>query len=102
MRSPGGRDFGGEGVYREVIEPERIVFSDAFADEECNLVEPAHYEMSSDWPTGTLVTVTFAEHKGKTELTLQQSVLQSLAERSRAQQGWTEVMDRLAEELAKA
>ncbi len=80
----------------------RIVFTDAFADEEGNVVEPAHYGMSSDWPTETLVTVTFVEHEGKTKLTLQQSVLQSVAERSGAQQGWTETMDRLAEELAKA
>ncbi len=26
MRSPEGRDFWGKGVYREVVEPERIVY----------------------------------------------------------------------------
>ncbi len=102
MRSPEGRDFWGKGVYREVIEPERIAYTDSFSDEEGKLVEPAHYGMSSGWPTETLVTVTFAEHEGKTKLILQQSLLQSVAERSGAQQGWTEMMVRLAEELAKA
>jgi len=100
MRSPEGRDYWCKGVYREVVEPERIVCTDFFSDEESNLVQPAHYGMSPDWPTETLVTVTFAEHAGKTKLTLQQSVLESVAERSGAQQGWTESLDRLGEYVA--
>ncbi len=48
------------------------------------------------------MTVTFAEHEGKTKLTLEHSILESVEERDGTQQGWTEVMDRLAEELAKA
>jgi uncharacterized protein YndB with AHSA1/START domain len=102
MRSPEGRDFWNKGVFREVVEPERIVSTDTFSDEEGNLVQPAHYGMSPDWPSETLVTVTFAEHEGKTKLTLQQTVLESVAERNGAQQGWTETLDRLAEYLAKA
>jgi hypothetical protein len=36
--------------------------------EEGNLVQPAYYGMSPDFPSETLVTVTFAEHEGKTKL----------------------------------
>ncbi|MGH8064289.1 MAG: SRPBCC domain-containing protein [Candidatus Entotheonellia bacterium] len=102
MRSPEGRDFWNKGVFREVVEPERIVSTDPFSDEEGNLVQPAHYGMSPDWPSETLLTVTFAEHDGKTKLTSQQTVIASVAERNGAQQGWTETLDRLAEYLAKA
>ncbi len=37
-RSPDGRDFWSTGVYREILEPERIVCTDSFADEEGNVV----------------------------------------------------------------
>jgi uncharacterized protein YndB with AHSA1/START domain len=102
MRSPEGRDFWNKGVFREVVEPERLVSTDSFSDEEGNLLQPAHYGMSPEWPSETLLTVTLAEHEGKTKLTLQQTVLESVAERNGAQQGWTETLDRLAEYLAKA
>ncbi len=101
MRSPEGRDFWGRGVYVEVVQPERIVYIDSFADEEGNPVEPTRYGMSPAHPRETLVTVTFTEHEGKTMVTLQHAIPASVPERSGAQQGWTEMLDRLAKELAK-
>jgi uncharacterized protein YndB with AHSA1/START domain len=56
--------------------------------------------MSSSHPAETLVTVTFAEHEGKTKLTLRPSIPDSVEEREGIQQGWTEMLDRLAEVLA--
>jgi uncharacterized protein YndB with AHSA1/START domain len=58
--------------------------------------------MSSGHPAETLVTVTVAKHEGKTKLTLRHSILESVEERGGTQQGWTEMFDHLAEELAKA
>jgi uncharacterized protein YndB with AHSA1/START domain len=101
MRSPEGRDYWGRWVYREVVPPERIVFTDTFADEEGNPAEPARYGMP-DWPFETLVTVTLAEDQGKTKLTLHHAVALSLAESTGAMQGWNEALDRLAAELARA
>ena len=101
MRSPEGRDYWGRWVYREIAPPERIVFTDSFANEDGNAVEPARYGMP-DWPFETLVTVTFAEDQGKTKLTLHHAVALSLAENTGAMQGWSEAIDRLAAELAKA
>jgi hypothetical protein len=57
-----------------------------------------------------LVTVTFAEDEGKTKLTLQHAVTFTAASerdafevgRDASQQGWTESLDRLAGDLAKA
>jgi uncharacterized protein YndB with AHSA1/START domain len=101
MRSPEGQDIWCTGVYREVVEPSLLVSTDFFSDEEGSLVQPSHYGMSPE-PSETLVTVTFAEHDGKTKLTLQQGVLKSVTERHGAQQGWTETLDRLADYLAQA
>jgi uncharacterized protein YndB with AHSA1/START domain len=100
MRSPEGEDYWGIGVYREIVAPERIVYTDAFADEEGNPVPPEHYGMSSSHPQETLVTVTFAEHEGRTKVTVAQSILESVVEREGTKQGWLEMLDRLAEELA--
>jgi uncharacterized protein YndB with AHSA1/START domain len=103
MRSPEGRDYCGKEVYREIVEPERIVFTDFFVDEEGNPVPATHYGMSPDWPQETLVTVTFAEHKGKTKLTLQHALGSVPAsERDMCQQGWSESLDKLAGDLANA
>jgi uncharacterized protein YndB with AHSA1/START domain len=102
MRSPEGQDIWGIGVYREVVEPERIVYTDTFADAEGNPVTPAHYGMSASHPQETLVTVTFTEHEGRTTLTLRHSIPQSVEERKGTEQGWTDMLDRLAEELAEA
>jgi uncharacterized protein YndB with AHSA1/START domain len=103
MRSPEGRDYCGKGVYREIKEPERIIYTDFFVDEKGNPVPASHYGISPDWPQETLVTVTFAEHDGKTRLTLQHSVgAVPDSERDMCQQGWSEMLDKLAGHLAEA
>jgi uncharacterized protein YndB with AHSA1/START domain len=103
MRSPEGKDYCGKGVYREIVEPERIIYTDFFVDDKGNLVPPSHYGISPDWPQETLVTVTFAEHDGKTRLTLQHSVGSvPNSERDMCQQGWSEMLDKLAGHLAEA
>jgi uncharacterized protein YndB with AHSA1/START domain len=75
MHAPEGRDFWSQGIYREIVEPERIVCTDSFADEQGNLVSPEYYGMSSEWPAEALITVAFTEHAGKTRLILQHSPL---------------------------
>jgi uncharacterized protein YndB with AHSA1/START domain len=103
MRSSEGRDFWSKGVYREIVEPERIVCTDFFSDAAGNLVPPTHYGMSPDWPQEALVTVTFAEHEGKTKFTLHHAVGSAPAsERDQCRAGWTESLDRLTGYLAKA
>jgi uncharacterized protein YndB with AHSA1/START domain len=103
MRTPEGLDFCGKSVYREIVEPERIIFTDSFADEKGNTVPATYYGMSPDWPQEALVTVTFAEHEGKTKIMLQHAVgLVPASERDMCQQGWSESLDKLAGDLAKA
>ncbi len=97
VRLPEGRDIWGIGIYREIVRPERIVYTDSFADANGNPVPPAHYGMSPGYPAETLVTVTFAEQGGKTLLTLRHSLPGAFPERDGMQQGWTQMLDRLAE-----
>jgi uncharacterized protein YndB with AHSA1/START domain len=103
MRSPEGRDYCGKTVYSEIVRPERIVYTDSFADEEGNVVPATYYGMSADFPLEMLVTVTFEESGGKTKLTLQHALGSTPAsERDLCQQGWSEMLDKLAGDLAKA
>jgi len=117
MRSPDGKDYWSQGVYREIVKPERIVCTDTFADEKGNPVSPRQYGMSADekgnpvsprqygmspdWPDEALITVTFTEHAGKTRLTLQHSPLNPGPDRDMCQQGWNESLDKLEGSLAK-
>lgn len=102
MRSPEGKDYWGKGVYREIVEPKRIVCTDCFADEEGNTVSPQAYGMSPDWPEEALITVTFDEHGGKTLFTLHHAPLKPGPERDMCHQGWSESLDKLDDYLAKA
>ena len=103
MRMPDGRDIWGIGVYREIVAPERIVYADSFADSRGNPVLPASYGMSESHPASLVVTVTFAELGGGwTRLVLRHSMEADIPERGGAEQGWGEMLDRLAELLAEA
>lgn len=101
MRSPEGQNFWGRGVYREIVEPERLVYIDTFADEKGNPVPASHYGMGDDWPTELLVTVTFEEHEGKTKLTLQHAGIPVGTEGDMAESGWNETLNKLAEYVTK-
>jgi uncharacterized protein YndB with AHSA1/START domain len=99
MRSPEGQEFWSTGVYREIVEPARIVYTHSFADEKGNPVPASHYEMPGDWPAETLATVMFEEHQGKTRLTLRHVGIPSGVMSEMAEAGWNESFDKLAESL---
>jgi uncharacterized protein YndB with AHSA1/START domain len=102
MRSPEGQDIWCKGVYREVVEPDRIVSTDSFSDKDGNVVKPSQYGMSLDWPVEALITVTFAEQAGKTAFTLRHAVgAAPAADREGCRAGWSESLDRLAGYLAQ-
>jgi uncharacterized protein YndB with AHSA1/START domain len=90
MRSPQGREDRQRGIFREIVPPERLVFTYAFEDAAGN---PGHE---------TLVTVTFTEHEGKTKLTVNQAVFETVAVRDDHVRGWGEALDNLAKHLATA
>ncbi len=94
MRGPDGVLYPMKGVFHEIVEPARLVVTtSALEDEEGN----PQLEV--------LTTVTFAEHNGKTKLTLQAVVVTAAPAAAGAlagmEQGWRQSLDRLAEYLAK-
>jgi uncharacterized protein YndB with AHSA1/START domain len=93
MRGPDGTIYPMTGVYHEVVKPQRLVFTASALD-----------------ATGTplfeqLTTVTFAEHGGKTKLTVHASFSKVRPEAAPhlagAETGWNLSLDRLAEEAAR-
>ncbi|HEX6536838.1 MAG TPA: SRPBCC domain-containing protein [Gemmatimonadaceae bacterium] len=85
LRSPDGVDHPQHGVYREVVPPERLVFTFIWDDAPEN-------EM--------LVTITFAERGRKTEMTFRQTGFPSVESRNGHEGGWNEAFDRLSELLS--
>jgi uncharacterized protein YndB with AHSA1/START domain len=85
MRSPDGADLWKRGIYRDIVEPERIVFTFAWEDAAGN---PGHE---------LLTTVTFVEHGSGTKLTLHQAVFQTVEARESHRAGWTSCLERFAE-----
>jgi uncharacterized protein YndB with AHSA1/START domain len=84
IRAPEGTDHWMQGVYREIVEPERLVFTFAWEDAD------------GQPKLQTLVTVTFAEQAGKTQMTFHQATFESVESRDSHQTGWSECFDRLA------
>lgn len=83
------------GVYREVVRPERIVYTLATADEEGNEIEPVKAGHDPRWPQQTVVRITFEAVSGGTRLTLEQSVSEALAKHTGAHPSWLQMLDRL-------
>ncbi|MHB1134587.1 MAG: SRPBCC family protein [Chloroflexota bacterium] len=96
MRSPEGQDMWSTGVYREIRAPERLVYTDSFADEKGNVVPASHYGMEEEWPLELLVTLTFEEQGGKTKVTFKQAGVPA-GDADLSEAGWKESMARLAE-----
>ena len=67
MRQPGGETMWGKWVYREIVKPERLVFVSSFSDEKGGL---ARHPGAPEWPIEILATITFAEQRGKTIVTV--------------------------------
>jgi uncharacterized protein YndB with AHSA1/START domain len=90
MHSTETGELKNRGVVRKAVEPERLVFTFAW-----------------DEPDGTpgremLITITFAERDGKTEMTFTQGVFESVEDRDGHIEGWNESFDKLTEFLVNA
>jgi uncharacterized protein YndB with AHSA1/START domain len=83
------------GVYKEIVENAKIVFTLINADENGKPINPTDIGMSPDWPGETLVTVTLTEEDGKTKLQLRQTVSQAVAQKTGAYPSWLQMLNRM-------
>jgi uncharacterized protein YndB with AHSA1/START domain len=84
---PGRREIHWKGEFREVVEPERLVFT--VSDQPGDAYE--------------LITVVLTDlEDGRTEMLFQQRGCMSAEQYERAGQGWSSFFDRIAEHLADA
>lgn len=89
IRSAEGKDYWFRGVYREVVEARRLVFTFA-------------WEENGERGQENLVTITFTEENGKTRMTFRQAPFQSVEERDGHEGGWSEAFDKLGVYVAAA
>jgi len=85
FRGPDGTDYPFEGVYQEIVEPSRIVWSGVI-----------HGGVE------VVTTATFEEHDGKTTLTVHQTFSHETDATRGAPIGWGQSLDKLGELLASA
>ena len=90
FRSPEGQDSWAEGIYREIVEPERLVFSFAWQED----------DGTSGPEMETVVTLT--DLGDKTRLVFRQGVYATAEIRDSHESGWRECLDRLEAFLAVA
>ncbi len=92
MRGPDGAVYPMKGVFREIVPPERLVFATTAMEDEAG--KPG---------LEVLNTVTFAEHRGQTRLTLHARVVKiapaAAATLAGMEAGWTQSLDRLEDRL---
>jgi len=92
MRAPDGSEYPCKGIYREIVAPERLVFSNMAEDGEGNPVLDG------------FTTVTFEDEGGKTKLTLRTRatalVPEAVSRLGGMDVGWSLSLDRLAARVA--
>lgn len=88
IRSPEARDYWFSGIFREIVEPERLAFSFA-------------WERGKRAGVETVVTVEFAAKGGGTVMSMRQTPFRSIEERDASYGGWCEEFDKLEVYMTK-
>jgi uncharacterized protein YndB with AHSA1/START domain len=93
MRAPDGVEYECGGIYREVVPPERLVFSNNAFDHEGKVLLEG------------VTSVTFAAQGGKTKLTLETRMIGKVSYAAQMlagmEAGWNQSLDRLTDLVAK-
>jgi len=70
MKGPDGKEIWSTGTYKEISPREKIVYTNSFADSTGKIVPASVYKMPGEWALELIVTLTFEEMDGKTNMTL--------------------------------
>jgi uncharacterized protein YndB with AHSA1/START domain len=85
------------GEYREVVENERLVYTESMADEHGNLVSPSEMGMPEGHPMTTEIRVELEDIGGRTKMVMTHA---GVPKDSPGAAGWTMAFDKLAAQLA--
>ncbi len=81
------------GEYREVVEPQRLVYTESMCDEHANILSPADMGMPEGHPTTTEIIVELEDLGGRTKMVMTHV---GIPEGSPGAAGWTMAFDKLA------
>ncbi len=98
MRGPDGKEFWSTGVVKEFVPEKKLVITDHFSDEKGNIKPASDYGMPGNWPAELLITVTFEEGDGVTQLEMVHEGIPPVM-REECLQGWNESLDKLGENI---
>lgn len=104
VRPPNGGEMWGKFVYREIVEPERLVYAQHFSDRAGGVTR---HPLSPTWPLHMLTTITLTDQNGKTTVTVNWAPLNATDEERKTfdsahegmNQGWGGSFEQLAEYL---
>jgi len=85
------------GVYREIVENKRLVFTESISDENGNLLPPSAMGLPEGHPTTTEILVELDDLGGRTRMTMTHI---GVPEDSPAAAGWRTALDKLATHVA--
>ncbi|WP_102961029.1 SRPBCC family protein [Mangrovicella endophytica] len=105
MVMPDGSRMWGRSVYREIVEPSRLVWVNSFADAQGAIIRAPFFD--GKWPLEMLTTVAFADEGTATRVTLTWRPIEASDEERRTfasntasmNEGWSGSFDRLDEVL---
>ncbi|HMK26598.1 MAG TPA: SRPBCC domain-containing protein [Chitinophagaceae bacterium] len=98
MKGPDGKEIWSTGIYKEIISLKKIGYTDSFADSKGKIVPAAYYKMPGEWPLVLIVTISFEEVAGKTNMLLRHSGLPVEAADD-CMKGWQSCFDKLEKNL---
>ena len=85
------------GEYREIVEHERLVYTESMADEHGNVLKPADLGMPEGHPETTEITVELEDLGGKTRMVMTHA---GVPADSPGATGWNMALDKLTAHLA--
>jgi uncharacterized protein YndB with AHSA1/START domain len=98
MHTPGGpMQMWFTGEYREVVENERLVYTESMSDESGNVLTPADMGMPAGHPTTTEVRVELEDVGGRTKMVMTHA---GIPAGSPGAAGWATALDKLAAHVA--
>jgi uncharacterized protein YndB with AHSA1/START domain len=84
-----------KGKYKEILFPEKLVYSMILSNEKGDDVTANEAGKPDEWPQALVTTVTFTSIGLQTKLTLHQTVATSEAKKTGAYQSWLNMLDKL-------